>query len=692
MKLWASLIPAFIVMGCHEAGQSSQGDQLGSALEGVSKEFDIHNMSYLVSVDGKITDQNYSERAIHGRQSKGQSIINTFFDPIKLDLYIRDSSVNGDSSLNSYFNSVTNKYIKVKDLVIVPADNFEPDMFQQDSVCKMTYQIVRSVKYKTRDTAVIDFNEEFDDAGNSDTKSIFTKLSDLSKYFDKNYRQYASMRDSLVSNLFPTWYTENKSLFFGWKILKLQNQTILWNCFNEEDETFLVMKFMDKDIFVAVSYSSKTIPNPYDYNKEDPLQSPIALALIKSLLLPPTSRGFDFKRPWDSIAADMKPFENSPYRILQMKDLVAHARYFERSGDQSDAKMLYDGYRKITGDSLLVKYLNQPVVADMGYISNNLNATSQFTVQKDGYYQLFSGGQVLKVSDYNSAPYQYDNIQIYLNENIYTGQYKKDETQVFHFNYRFNKVAGMQDDRHSDNWLKNTKIRFAFSDPSDTSYILEVAIPWNEIHHNKKSKRNRFGINILIGDSDFEENKRESILSWSTKPGQGWDDPSTYGVLSFVPEIYPSGRQDYFSHRVKQPPVIDGLIDEIWEKVKLSPIDQPYYGKVTHFDNSGEFGSLYDDKYLYFLFYITDNCKNKTGIITKDKCWIEDASNGELRWKLPADTTKYLPSYSVEHKILLRAGKYYLRYLSDKGHSFEGWYGAPPQNDIYGGTIYKAIP
>ncbi len=685
LRSFLSFIPVLLVfVGC--TSQNSQVRLLEKQISDITKEYDLTNASYLITKDGKTVTRHYTK---HELQDSIGHIIHDFSDALALDLYIKDSTLSGDSSLAQFFSNVTNKGFKISDLLIVPADNFAPDIFNPHSVYKMTAALVKTAYDKRHSKTTSDFINQFENINSSnDAKILLTTLADLSTYFDENYTVYAPVRDSFISNLFPTWYTENKSLFFGWKILKLQNHTILWNCFNKNSQTVLLMKFMDEDIFAGISYDSKTLPTPYDYDNEDLLQSPIAVSFVKSVLMPPALNvQINYKAPWKGIEEQMRQFKDSPYRLLETKDLISHARYYDRSGDKKSANKLYNGYLRLTGDSLLLKYLNQPLVADVGYVSNNLNTSCQFTVDKDGYYQIFAGGQVLQVSDYNSTPYQYDDVQIYLNQNTYYKPFKKDETQVFHFNYRFNKVAGMQDDRHSDNWLKNTKIRFAFSDPTDTSYILEVAIPWSEITH--KGTKEKLGMNILLNDADYEENKRETILSWSTKPGKGWDDPGTYGILA-LGENASSSRQYYNSKKASNAPIIDGVSDKVWDDVLASDIKEPYFGSPSNFDNSGWFKSLYDDSCLYFLFYINDNSKNKTGLITKDKCWIERA-DGELMWKLPADTTDYMPSYSYKHRIYLRAGVYNLRYLSDKGHSFEGWFGKPPKNDIYGGVIYKAI-
>jgi hypothetical protein len=121
-------------------------------------------------------------------------------------------------------------------------------------------------------------------------------------------------------------------------------------------------------IFIEVSYKSLNIPGTFDYNKNDLLQSPIALALLKSYLLSPVQLHVDFKAPCQSIVLKVKDVDNTPYRLILTKDLIAHARYYRRIKNEKDANKLYNTFIQLTHDSTLEKYLDEAVIAETGYI------------------------------------------------------------------------------------------------------------------------------------------------------------------------------------------------------------------------------------------------------------------------------------------------------------------------------------
>ena len=660
-KAVGSVLALIIVVGSGCA--THKADIPEKTLQQIGNEFHLSSLSWIITQNGQLNDEHYSAEGFPGICSRSGSISDVFSAPVLLNGLIADSLVNENDS--------PGQHLPIKDLIALPAN------LQQNA--DSATAIMKGIVGKMGPSP------EYDHAA-GDLKGLLRELAGISALFDKKNPAYAPVGDSLVVNLFPTWYTTNISRFFGWNVFKFQRKTILWNCFNSGEETLLTIKFMEKDLFIALCYKSADLPGPYDYNKTDLLQSPIITALLLSQLLPDPVVKPDYRASWDSIWRPLRTYEETPYRLLYRKDLVAHARFFERSGDTAAARRLYEGYAGILRDSLLLTYLNKPVAVETGYIPDNLDERVPFTVDKGGWYQVFAGGQVLAVSDYDYTPYQYDNIQIFLNPTTGDRHARNDATRIFHFNYRFGKIAGVRDERLPDSWLRNTQIKYAFSDPSDTSYMLEMRIPWREIGSGPKK---HLGMNIFIGDSDLDENKRKSILSWAIKANEAWDSAGLFGSILFTPDTPPLHRKSYYSPAVRQPPEIDGLVDSIWADAEWSEIDIPFQNKVSRFDNSGKFKSLYDDKYLYLLFAVNDNCKNKTGVITKDKCWIEDASDGTPVWKMPADTSQGIPSCTTRHKIYLKPGKYCLRYTSDGGHSVEGWFGKPPVNDIYGGVIYK---
>lgn len=631
-----------------------QPDALAETLDRAAAEFKITDFSYLVAGGENILARRFPSRHDLREMPAVQVIMDEFTAPAMLNCLIRDSIVRTES---------------IKDLLLTPANTSFSLVPEQRTA--LILQVINGIKdrheynglYRRLRRSLGIFRSP------EDIRTLLHDLLKTSIFFDRNNPEYLPPGPS-IPDLYPTWYSRNLSQFFGWNVLILRQQTILWNFFSIGEDNVLVMKWMNGRRFIACSYRAAGLPTPFNYNKKDLLQSPLAIALIRTMI--------------------------GPDPILEKKDLVAHARYCRQTGDSAAAARLYGLYRRQTRDSLLPEYLDKPVLAATGYICDKADIIVPFELKDDSKVRIFAGGQLKLAKPHQYYAYQYDNISLFMNPgrpdnpSIVPG-----DTRIFRFNYRSDHISGSHNDMIPDSWISNTGIRFAFSDPDDTTYLLEIKIPWAEIlAAGRREAPAYMGLNFFISDGDLDEDAREGILSWSAAAGDAWDDPHKFGLLSLGRK--PSGNEPQRISAVYtgRAPVIDGLPDQVWNSVSYTPIGHCWLGTiVSPLDCSGRFKALYDRNYLYFLIHVTDNCKNRAGIVTTDKCWIEDTRDGQVIWKMTADTTQpaWFPSFREDRAIGLRAGKYRLRYRSDERHSFENWYGPSPEDDQYGAQLYENI-
>ncbi|NOW95019.1 sugar-binding protein [Mucilaginibacter sp. SG564] len=446
---------------------------------------------------------------------------------------------------------------------------------------------------------------------------------------------------------------------------------------------------MDKGIFVAAYYDPKQMTSPRAFGKDDLLQSPIGVICLKSLYIPDFLQKNLYSSSPDLLNT-LTNGANTPYHLILSKELIANSRLYKAIGKREEAQKLFKIYGQVIKDKRLLSYLDTPPIADIDYISNDLNQMVPFEMKKEGEVQIFAGGQVLSMRDYNSTPYNYDNIQIFYNGQDDSTKMNSRETGLIEFNYRFDKIRFKPNGDAPEIWIPDSLIKYHFSDPSRNEYILETKIPWKQLGRADTNTPAEMRMNIFIGDSDLNENTRDGILSWCVKKDEWYNDPHSFGSIIFKEKSNQKRRRKVCSRQTNTAPVIDGIIDAPWDQVAFENITEPFYGDVAKSVIAGKFKMLYDHEYIYMLFCITDNCKNKTGVLTRDKCWIEDASNGSIIWKMNGEINDHYPSFYVEDKISLSPGKYKLRYTSDGAHSLEGWYGNPPENDFYGVQLYRS--
>ena len=665
------LFSFFIVFlaGCHSGPRRHAYSLPVSALENCSKEFGIEGLSYLISEQGRITTRHF------GKDQKGivtgaaRGILAHFTAPLLLDRMIRDSFLNGQDSVNGV--------LQIKDLISVPAEYYDTTTHQNDLPTNRMLGVIRQCKRAKADILVPRFSGELGLQTGDGTRVLFQNLLHLSDYIDRYYPEYFPPGNS-IEDLFPGWYTRGLSVFLGWNILKFQGQTLLWYCCTEGPLTFLMIKFMEKKVFVAASYTGRSILSPLDLNRKDLLQSPLALALVKACCLPDPAGDIDYSKPAGLLYKDLEERNRSWANFIYQHELLAYARLYERTGRKTQAAALYTLQERLIKDSLLVKYENTPPLAEINYVSDNLKAVIPFRLKNAAKVRIFSGGQIKEVVTTADNAYQFDNVQLFVNDHAGEKNNSYRNTRLFQFNYGTTKVLG-------------TDAVCAFGDPTDTSYIIETRLDWKKLSDKKPGAGRVLLANVFLGDCDLDENMRKSILSWTVNAGQDFSSVNNYGRIVLTRRSSgAAAAKEMYAHYTEHPPAIDGRIDEVWGKAAWSPILLPYQQAVSPTDHAGKFKALYDSQFLYFLFEITDNWKNRIGIVTADKCWIENAASGQLVWKMNGERTESFPSFTAQSSVFLPRGSYLLKYVSDRGNSYDKWYGRPPGNGIYGAAVYPA--
>ena len=654
-----------VLVSCRNGSSHGAREAISAAIVHCEEEFRISGLVCLVAEKGNIVMERGSNADRDIDESSRRAILSHFIAPLLLDRMIRDSMVHERDSITPW--------LKAKDLIFVPADYYERARQTKDS---MDERILSLIKSRARAGYSMESQAEGMQLHHGPgIQGLFHDLLQISTYFDQTHPEYL-FSDERIYNVFPTWYTRGLSGFFGWKILKFQGETVLWKRFVAGSSAILLIKFVDRGIFAASSYSTESLPGSMDRESEDLLQSPLALSLLKAIYL--QNIQIDYRQPVDSLDAILEKAQRSSYNFIYLHDLLAHARLYEQTGMRAQAGALYRLQGQLMKDTLLVRYENKPALAEISYVSDNFRAVVPFSLQHAGWIQLFAGGQLSPVHDYEEEAYQFDNVQLFINDHAGERDNSWLNTHLFEFNYG------------SDS-ARSTHALVTIGDPSDTSYVVEVCIDWRILNPSRHVAGRNLLANVLVGDCDLEEDHRKSTLSWAVRAGDNFADEKKYGRIVLSEQPRKAAGETLYAIRTQHPPHIDGKEEGCWDKAAWSSVGLPYIGSVSRPDNAARFKALYDESCLYLLFEVTDNCKNRYGIVTADKCWIEDASTGLPIWKMNGDTTTdRFPEFSERQHIFLPAGKYLLRYSSDRGHSYERWYSRPPANGIHGAVIYPA--
>src|SRR5579859_8137970 len=433
---------ALFLTACNPAGQPRRGNYYQAALLQCATEYGIRGLSFRLIREGRIWNEYHADDAAGSMPGRSSEIRNTFITPLLLDALEKDSVLRATDSIAPG--------VTVADLVTTPADRY--------AVCSdhRGYERLALARMNRPDSkagVTAFYKNRLSFSGRDNVKDIFDDLQRLSAYMDENFPEFGVSDDS-IPDLFPGRYTAGVAFFYGWRGLKFQGNTILWNCFQQGENTLLVIKSMEKKILFTACYRTQNIPTPFDHHRQVLLQSPLALAFIEALYIPQMA-GFDYAQKATTLAPALGSLPAN-MQFLACNDLAAHAALYDRRGNSGQAGVLRRVLSGLTGDSLLLRYRDDDVLAAIEYATNDLHAAVSFHLDKDTTLQLFTGGQSRVPVNYNENDYQYDNIQLF----IEGGR----QIHLFQFNY------GCPLPRRSP------VDAFRFGDATDTSYVLEASI------------------------------------------------------------------------------------------------------------------------------------------------------------------------------------------------------------------------
>jgi hypothetical protein len=228
--------------------------------------------------------------------------------------------------------------------------------------------------------------------------------------------------------------------------------------------------------------------------------------------------------------------------------------------------------------------------------------------------------------------------------------------------------------------FNKTGVKVIETDPTSTTYIMEVTFPWKTLGYFSPKKNAQLGFDLSIMDSDGGSMKGK--LTWNSKSDDGWKNAANYGTIVLSDEDK-TPLNSKFVVATKR-----GL-----RKMTFSSKTPFYYcknvtvGYVTDsLDLSGKFQAEWDTENLYLKIFVRDNIKTLSKVLF-DYGWIEDIT-GKIVWTMNVDQLRYaggaLKNRRIDTAITLKKGYYYLKYHTDESHSPTKWDDQPPTTSFYG--------
>ncbi len=306
-----------------------------------------------------------------------------------------------------------------------------------------------------------------------------------------------------------------------------------------------------------------------------------------------------------------------------------------------------------------------------------------FTISEDTLIRVKAVGEG---ADYSINPYlfkSYDNdgVELYFdmkNQKFPVFDIHGDDRQ-----YRILLKSNLIDGQNID----TVGMKVIEVDPSATSYIIEITLPWKSLGYVIPRAGLVIGFDVAVLDNDGGTLK--ALYNWKSKSADSWKNTSFYGDLKLIEnkESAINSNLAYAREVSRRLASTPKNLDLLWDHTIQYPLRYASIGYVTGpSDLSGAFKTLWDKNNLYIRVEVNDNIKSYAKALF-DYGWIEDSLNN-IVWTMEMDKTKYaggaLKNRYIDTIISLKKGNYILRYTTDESHSPFQWDGLPPTDSLYG--------
>ena len=134
------------------------------------------------------------------------------------------------------------------------------------------------------------------------------------------------------------------------------------------------------------------------------------------------------------------------------------------------------------------------------------------------------------INDTPASLWQDDSVEVYVDGDNSKGS--SVDNNDHQYTFRWNTVVEAPTAiHHGDPSLVGVEYAVA---TTETGYLFEIKLPWMSIMGKPATPDQLIGFDVWINDDDDGGATRESQVSWYSTDGNGWQDPSVWGVAALV--------------------------------------------------------------------------------------------------------------------------------------------------------------
>lgn len=515
-----------------------------------------------------------------------------------------------------------------------------------------------------------------------------SSVSDLAKFSmavdNKNLFENENTNDLMFRPVYLNNGEQTPSAL-GWFVQFYNDKKYIWSFGQDKGLSSIILKSLTDSLTLIVLANSENLNAPFGLQQGNVFSSPVAIEFLKAFILrKDTLPAISIQESDSTIKNALKMANNSIHRDLLVNEFLSYVRMCQYMNQPERLNHLVTIYQQVLPLEVPWNLLEKEPRAIIKEAGDYVRIRRPFQIERDTTVNIFAVGEFVKEMTLN--PWEYDIAEIYFDlKNEKKTSFDNRLNRQYRFDYDSPEVTG--------NFSTADNIKFAQGDPSKTSYLFEIRLPWKTLDSIKPSDRLRIGFDMNVTDNDG--GTRKNFITWHFKNNeQAWNNPSVYGAMILCDHNKNHSNDSVcLSLKAKKPLTIDGKIENDWMAApiyKLTKTISDFSKFPDKNDLSAQFRSEWDNDYLYVLIEVTDNYKYIFPL-NGDYGWIENEKQDTI-WIMQNSNSKYaggaITNKYVNATIPLKAGNYILNYSSNQTNSFNRWIRTRPEISFYGIAVY----
>lgn len=233
----------------------------------------------------------------------------------------------------------------------------------------------------------------------STSAGLMTSVLDMAKYSIAIDENKFLTRETQQLAFTPAVSTKGESLPYGlgWFTQNYRGTKFVWHYGYWTSNSSLILKVPERDITFIIMANTDNLSRPTDLGGGDVFTSPVAMAFLKTFILPEVLGeavpDIDWNASPEQLQQQLKLAADKSYADLVTRQLLNQARIGASVGRPAEAARLFGVYAAAYSKNLPDELSKKTAIAEIARVADDKNETVEFNLAREQRVRIYATGE-----------------------------------------------------------------------------------------------------------------------------------------------------------------------------------------------------------------------------------------------------------------------------------------------------------